>query len=256
MSRLVIVFLALIALTGGAQAETRKIRIGTEGTYRPFSYFDAEGKLTGFEVELDRAICAAVKADCEFVTMEFDGLIPALQEKKIDAVASGLRITEKRKKAIDFTDKYYNTPSRVVLRKAFKYDGPASVKGKKIGVLKASTQEKYALGELKPAGAEVVSYEAQDQVYLDIKAGRLDGTVADHVEVTGGFLSKPEGKDFELKGEELYIPKYFGIGAGIGLRKGQDALKGELNAAIKAIRANGTYKKINDKYFKFDVYGK
>ncbi len=89
MSRLVIVFLALIALTGGAQAETRKIRIGTEGTYRPFSYFDAEGKLTGFEVELDRAICAAVKADCEFVTMEFDGLIPALQEKKIDAVASG-----------------------------------------------------------------------------------------------------------------------------------------------------------------------
>ena len=81
-------------------------------------------------------------------------------------------------------------------------------------------------------------------------------TVADHVEVTGGFLNKPEGKDFELKGEDLFIPKYFGTGAGIGLRKGQDALKGELNAAIKAIRGNGTYKKINDKYFKFDVYGK
>jgi arginine/ornithine transport system substrate-binding protein len=103
---------------------------------------------------------------------------------------------------------------------------------------------------------DVVSYEAQDQVYLDIRAGRLDGTVADHVEVTGGFLSKPEGKDYELKGDELYIPKYFGIGAGIGLRKGQDALKTELNAAIKTIRGNGVYKKINDKYFKFDVYGK
>ena len=74
--------------------------------------------------------------------------------------------------------------------------------------------------------------------------------------MTGGFLSKPEGKDYELKGDELYIPKYFGSGAGIGLRKGQDALKTELNAAIKAIRANGVYKKINDKYFKFDVYGK
>jgi len=80
--------------------------------------------------------------------------------------------------------------------------------------------------------------------------------VADHVEVTGGFLSKPEGKDYELKGDELFIPKYFGIGAGIGLRKGQDALKNELNAAIKAIRGNGVYKKINDKYFTFDVYGK
>jgi arginine/ornithine transport system substrate-binding protein len=76
------------------------------------------------------------------------------------------------------------------------------------------------------------------------------------VEVTGGFLSKAEGKDFELKGEDLFIPKYFGIGAGIGLRKGQDVLKADLNAAIKTIRANGTYKTINDKYFKFDVYGK
>jgi arginine/ornithine transport system substrate-binding protein len=84
----------------------------------------------------------------------------------------------------------------------------------------------------------------------------LDGTVADHVEVTGGFLSKPEGKDFELKGDDLYITKYFGTGAGIGLRKGQDPLKVELSAAIKAIRGNGVYKKINDKYFKFDVYGK
>jgi arginine/ornithine transport system substrate-binding protein len=76
------------------------------------------------------------------------------------------------------------------------------------------------------------------------------------VEVTGGFLSKPEGKDYTLVGPELYIQKYFGIGAGIGMRKGQDALKGELNAAIKTIRANGKYKAINDKYFKFDVYGK
>ena len=98
--------------------------------------------------------------------------------------------------------------------------------------------------------------EAQDQVYLDIKAGRLDGTVADVLEVQGGFLSKPEGKDYGLVGPELYIPKYFGTGAGFAIRKGDAALKGELNGAIKAIRANGTYKKINDKYFKIDVYGK
>ena len=144
----------------------------------------------------------------------------------------------------------------MVTKKDFNYTGPSSLKGKKIGVLKASTQEKYALGELKTVGADIVSYDAQDQVYLDIRAGRLDGTVADFVEVTGGFLSKPEGKDYELKGEDLAIPKYFGVGAGIGLRKGQDALKKELNAAITAIRGNGVYKKVNDKYFKFDAYGK
>ncbi len=93
-------------------------------------------------------------------------------------------------------------------------------------------------------------------MYLDIKSGRIEGTVADAVEATGGFLSKPEGKDFALAGPDLLIEKYFGVGAGVGLRKGEAALKTELNTAIKAIRGNGTYKKINDKYFKFDVYGK
>lgn len=250
---LLIIALAAVATTAAAQGKDLKVAI--DPTYEPFT-FKQDGRPTGFDVDIANALCEQIKRKCVFVEQVWDSMIPGLMARKYDVIISSMSITEDRQKQIDFTEKYYNTPSRVVLRKTVKYDGPASIKGKKIGVLKASTQEKYALGELKPAGADVVSYEAQDQVYLDIKAGRLEGTVADHVEVTGGFLSKPEGKDFELKGEDLYIPKYFGIGAGIGLRKGQDALKGELNAAIKTIRANGTYKKINDKYFKFDVYGK
>ena len=145
--------------------------------------------------------------------------------------------------------------SKIIVKKDIKFDGVASLKGKKIGVLKGSTQEKYANGELKKVGVVVTPYEAQDQVYLDIKSGRLDGTVADVLEVTGGFLSKPEGKDYVLVGPELFIPKYFGTGAGFAIRKGDAALKKELNAAIKTIRSNGSYKKINDKYFKIDVYG-
>ncbi len=248
--------LALGALCANAFAQGKDLKVAIDPTYEPFTFKTPDGKPTGFDVDIASALCEQIKRKCVFVEQPWDGMIPGLMARKYDVIISSMSITEERQKQIDFTDKYYNTPSRVVLRKAFKYEGPASVKGKKIGVLKASTQEKYALGELKPAGAEVVAYDAQDQVYLDIKSGRLDGTVADHVEATGGFLSKPEGKDFELKGEDLYIPKYFGIGAGIGLRKGQDALKGELNTAIKTIRTNGTYKKINDKYFKFDVYGK
>ena len=254
--RKTLITIALAGIATAAAAQGKDLKVAIDPTYEPFTFKTPDGKPTGFDVDIAQALCEQIKRKCVFVEQVWDSMIAGLMARKYDVIISSMSVTEERQKQIDFTDKYYNTPSRVVLRKAFKYDGPASVKGKKIGVLKASTQEKYALGELKPAGAEVVSYEAQDQVYLDIKAGRLDGTVADHVEVTGGFLSKPEGKDFELKGEELYIPKYFGIGAGIGLRKGQDALKGELNAAIKAIRANGTYKKINDKYFKFDVYGK
>jgi arginine/ornithine transport system substrate-binding protein len=237
-------------------AAASDLKVAIDPTYEPFTFKTGDGKPTGFDVDIASALCAQIKRNCVFVEQVWDSMIPGLMAKKYDVIISSMSITEERLAQIDFTDKYYNTPSRVVLKKSVKYDGPASTKGKRIGVLKASTQEKYALGELKTVGAEVVSYEAQDQVYLDIKAGRLDGTVADFVEVTGGFLSKPEGKDYELKGEELYIPKYFGIGAGIGLRKGEDALKAELSAAIKTIRDNGVYKTINDKYFKFDVYGK
>jgi len=247
--------LALCTLGVTSFAQGKDLRVAIDPTYEPFTY-KAEGKPVGFDVDIANALCEQIKRKCVFVEQGWDSMIPGLMARKYDVIISSMSITEDRLKQIDFTDKYYNTPSRVVTKKDVKYTGPASIKGKKIGVLKASTQEKYAMGELKPAGVDVVSYEAQDQVYLDIKAGRLDGTVADHVEVTGGFLSKPEGKDYELKGDELFIPKYFGIGAGIGLRKGQDALKAELNAAIKTIRGNGTYKKINDKYFKFDVYGK
>ena len=91
---------------------------------------------------------------------------------------------------------------------------------------------------------------------MELRSGRIDGTVADSLEVGGGFLSKPEGSDYNLVGPDLFLPKYFGTGAGVALRKGQPELKAELNAAILAIRANGVYKTINDKYFKFDVYGR
>ena len=236
-------------------AHGKDLKVAIDPTYEPFTYKTADGKPTGFDVDIASALCEQIKRKCVFVEQVWDSMIPGLQAKKYDVIISSLSITADRQKVIDFTDKYYNTPSRVVLKKGVKFDGPASIKGKKIGVLKGSTQEKYAMGELKTAGVDVIPYEAQDQVYLDINAGRLDGTVADFVEVTGGFLSKPEGKDYVLVGPELYTEKYFGTGIGIGMRKG-DALKGQLNAAIKAIRANGVYKKINDKYFKFDVYGK
>ena len=250
---LLAVVLGALGATSFAQGKDLKVAI--DPTYEPFTY-KADGKPTGFDVDIASALCEQIKRKCVFIEQGWDSMIPGLMARKYDVIISSMSITEDRLKQIDFTEKYYNTPSRVVTKKDFNYTGPASLKGKKIGVLKASTQEKYALGELKTVGVDVVSYEAQDQVYLDIRAGRLDGTVADYVEVTGGFLRKPEGKDYELKGDELYIPKYFGIGAGIGLRKGQDTLKNELSAAIKVIRGNGVYKKINDKYFKFDVYGK
>ena len=248
--------IALGAVALGASAQGKDLKVAIDPTYEPFTFKTPDGKPTGFDVDIANAVCEHIKRKCVFVEQVWDSMIPGLQAKKYDVIISSMSITEERLKVVDFTDKYYNTPSKIVVKNTIKYTDAASLKGKKIGVLKGSTQEKYANGELKPAGVVVTPYEAQDQVYLDIKAGRLDGTVADVLEVTGGFLSKPEGKDYGFVGPELFIPKYFGSGAGFALRKGETALKTELNGAIKAIRANGTYKKINDKYFKIDVYGK
>jgi arginine/ornithine transport system substrate-binding protein len=251
--------IAIGSLSIVSLAQDKELKVAIDPTYEPFTFKTPDGKPTGFDIDISNALCNQIKRKCVFVEQGWDSMIPGLMAKKYDVIISSMSITEDRLKQIDFTDKYYNTPSYVVVRKDFNYTGPSSLKGKKIGVLKSSTQEKYALGELKPAGADVLAYAGQDQVYLDILAGRIDGTVANFVEITDAFLKKPEGKDFKLAGPELHDPKYFGIGAGVGLRKGDSALKAELNTAINAIRADGTYKKINDSYFakyKLDVYGK
>ena len=252
----VLLALAISSLCAVSFAQGKDLKVAVDPTYEPFTFKTADGKLTGFDVDVANALCEEIKRKCVFVEQGWDSMIPGLMAKKYDAIISSMSITEERLKQVDFSDKYYNTPSRVLLKKEVNFTGPNSIKGKKIGVLKASTQEKYAMGEFKPAGVEVISYEAQDQVYLDIKAGRLDGTVADILEVQGGFLSKPGAEAYHLVGPALFTPKYFGTGVGVALRKGQGPLKEQINAAIQTLRTNGKYKSINEKYFKFDVYGK
>ena len=252
--RRTLIALALAAVAGTAFAAD--LRVGLNPAYEPFEYKNAQGEVVGFDVDLAKALCAQIQRKCVFVESEWDSIIPALQAKKFDVIMSSMSITPERARVVDFTQRYYKTPSAIVVKKSVKYDGPASLKGMKIGVLKASTQEKWALGELKPAGVNVVPYQSQNQVYLDLQAGRLDGTVADKVEVNGGFLRKPEGKDYGYVGADQYDVKYYGEGIGIAMRKGQADLKKQLNDAIDTIRKNGTYGQIAKKYFDFDPYGK
>ncbi|MFC4158020.1 ABC transporter substrate-binding protein [Chitinimonas lacunae] len=248
-------FVALAVSSSAFAKEWKEIRIGLEAAYEPFTYKTADGKLTGFDVDIANALCEQMKAKCSFVEQDWKGIIPALRANKFDAIISSMSITEERKKAVDFSAKYYHTPQRLVGKTGAGDGSPASLKGKRVGILKASTQEKYAQKYYAPAGATLVPYDAQQQVYLDLAAGRIDYTVADAVEVGEGFLKKPEGKAFAYIGAELKDDQLFGLGAGVAVRKSDTDLRDQFTAAIKAIRANGVYKKINDKYFKFDVYG-
>lgn len=243
-----------------APSQWPELRVAIDPTYKPFTYKTEAGEPAGFDVDVAKALCDELKSKCVFVEQAWDGMIPGLQAKKYDAIISSMSITEERKQAVDFTGKYYNTPSCVVVKTALKLGAEAAgFKGKKIGVLKASTQEKYAMGELKTAGATIVPYDAQDQVYLDIKSGRLDGTVADVVEVNGGFLSTPDGKDYSCAGSRIPVEfdaKYFGAGAGVAIRKEDTALRDALNAGIKAIRDSGKWKELAEKHVPgVDIWG-
>ncbi|MBF7144635.1 MULTISPECIES: ABC transporter substrate-binding protein [Pseudomonas] len=248
--------LALSVLSFTAVADEKPMKIGIEAAYPPFASKAPDGSIVGFDYDIGNALCAEMKVKCVWVEQEFDGLIPALKVRKIDAILSSMSITEDRKKSVDFTNKYYNTPARLVMKEGFALDDSLStLKGKNIGVQRGSIHERFAREVLASKGVEVKPYGSQNEIYLDLAAGRLDGTLADATLLQDGFLKTDSGKGFAFAGPAFTDVNYFGDGVGIAVRKGDKADLDKLNAAIAAIRANGEYKKIQDKYFDFDIYG-
>jgi arginine/ornithine transport system substrate-binding protein len=249
-------FGAAAVLAFAAQAaDPAKLRVGVEGAYPPFSSVGADGKIVGFDIDIANALCAEIKAQCTLVQLDFDGMIPALQSKKIDLIVASMSITPERSKVIDFSDSYYNSTARLIARSGLKIDGtPESLKGKKIGVQRGTIHDRFATDKLKTAA--VSRYAKQDDVFLDLTAGRVDATLVDNIAGDIGFLKTPAGKGYAFTGPAYNDVSYFGTGVGIGVRKGDTALRDSLNASIKAIRDKGLYKKMQDKYFDFDIFGK
>ncbi|MGP0170730.1 ABC transporter substrate-binding protein [Pseudomonas sp. NCHU5208] len=247
--------LTLSLLSPLAMAE-KPLRIGIEAAYPPFAFKTPDGQIAGFDYDIGNALCEEMKVKCQWIEQEFDGLIPALKVRKFDAVLSSMSITDDRKKSVDFTNKYYATPAKLAMKAGTELKDPlVDLKDKKIGVQRSSVYDRYATDVFAPAGAQVVRYSSQNEVFLDLQAGRLDATLADSVNIDDGFLKTDAGKGFAFVGPDFTDVKYFGEGQGIAVRKGDTALRDKLNAAIAAIRANGTYKQVQDKYFDFDVYG-
>jgi arginine/ornithine transport system substrate-binding protein len=242
------------ATSAFAQApDWKKIRIAVEGAYPPFSEVGPDGKIKGFDIDIANALCADLKAQCTLVQQEFDGMIPALNARKFDAVIASMSITEERKRSVAFTDKYYATPARLLAKKGTTLvPTVAGMKGKRIGVQRSTTHDRFATDTFKDS--EIVRYTGQDQVFLDLASGRIDAVMADAVAAGSGFLKRPAGKDFAFLGPAFNDPKYFGTGAGVAVRKGDADLVVKLNQAIKDILANGTYQKIAKQYFDFNVY--
>jgi arginine/ornithine transport system substrate-binding protein len=258
MKRLVVLLALCLFVVSSVSAmakDWKKVRIGVEGAYPPFSYVKPNGDLAGFDIDIAKALGEAMGAEVTLVAQDWDGIIPALLAKKYDAIIASMSVTEERKKKVAFSNKYYNTPAKFVCKKgAISAFSKEAIAGKKVGVQRATIHDKY-LTDVYGKDVEVKRYGSQDEAYLDLVAGRVDMLLADSIALSDGFLKKEDGKDYTFIGPDLSDPKWFGDGAGIAIRKGDKDLVEKFNKAIDTIRANGTYKSIQDKYFDFNVYG-
>ncbi|MBB1488246.1 ABC transporter substrate-binding protein [Oceanospirillum sediminis] len=223
-----------------------KVRIATEGAYAPFNFIDESGKLKGFDVDIANALCEKMKADCTIVAQDWDGIIPGLMARKYDAVIASMSITPERSRVVDFSEPYYSNSLIFVAPKSSKFS-PKSVDGKVIGAQRATIAGQYLEDNLADK-VTVKLYDTQDNAYLDLASGRLDAIVSDQLPAYD-WLRSEDGQAFEFKGEKIDIDDKIGI----AIRK-NDKLREKMNKALQDILADGTYDRINAKYFPFSIY--
>lgn len=240
---------ALIAVTLSAEAKDWKtIRIGTEGAFPPFNYIDSDKQLGGFDIDIAKAVCAELKAECTFVAQDWDGIIPALQAGKFDAIFASMSITDERKQVVDFSRAYYATPSAFIAAKGSGITdiSPDGLKGKTLGAQSSTIQSSYL--EQNYPGFDVKLYPTQDEVNLDLVSGRIDALFVDKI-VGMDWLKTADGACCEIVGKD--VP---GGPVGAAVRKEDTDLRDAISKAILAIKADGTYDKINAKYFPFSIW--
>lgn len=250
--------LILFGMAQAASAET--LRVGMECTYAPFNFKNADGKLDGYDVDVAKGVAGLVGADLEFVCQKWDGMIPALLANKFDLIVASMSITEKRMKKIDFSEPYRISVGRLVgsnkmNTKLFDDTGKpiaANFKGLRIGTGRATTYSSWF--EAKMPSAEVVLYDSSEAMYLDLENGRVDMIMTNPMKAHLKFLSKPNGKGFKFVSPQIDERKFFGTGVGIGMRKGNDALKARLDKAIKTLSTDGSLEKYAYKYFPFAIH--
>lgn len=244
-----------LAASLASQAQTLKVAVGAE-PYPPMYSPDASGKWQGFEVDLAGLLCKTAELECEITPIAWDGIIPALTSGKVDMIMGSMSITAERKKKIDFSDKYYMIPPMIIGAKDMKFEPtPEGLADKAIGVQVSTTHQSYVNKHFVPKGATLKEYQTQDEANNDLVSGRLDAVMADSGALAD-FLATDAGKACcEAKGVPAADTDILGQGVGVGIKKGNHALRKKMNVAIKTVRANGEYDTLAKKYFTYEVFG-
>ena len=234
---------AILATTAFGAAAAEKISFGSSATYPPFESLDASNQIVGFDIDLAKALCKQMQAECTFTNHAFDSLIPSLKFRKYDAVISGMDITPERAKQVAFTNPYYAN-SAVVIAKKGQFASLDDLKGKRIGMENGTTHQKYL--QDKHPEIKTVSYDSYQNAIIDLKNGRIDGVFGDTAVVNEWLKTNPQ---LGTVGEHVTDAQYFGTGLGIAVRPDNQALLKKLNDALAAIKADGTYQKISNEWF-------
>ncbi|WPC73081.1 arginine ABC transporter substrate-binding protein [Vibrio porteresiae] len=238
-----VLFASLIALASTQVSAAQTIKFATEATYAPFEFVDANNQIQGFDIDVANALCAELKADCTFANQAFDSLIPALKFKRYDAAISAMDITEARLEQVSFTQAYYDNAAAFVTTKGH-VATQADLKGKRVGVQNGSTHQSYLIEQMP--GVTAVPYSSYQNAFTDMQNGRIDAVFGDTAVVAEWFK---DNQNLAYVGKPVTNAKYFGNGFGIAVNKNNDALLKQLNGALNAIKANGQYQVIYNKYF-------
>ncbi len=268
----VIVLILGFAAAGGAK-EWKKVRVATEGAYPPWNATDPSGKLHGFDIDVMNEVCRRVGLECEISAQAWKGIIPGLTAGKYDAIIAGMQITDKRLEVIDFAGPYAKTPGSFAALKSsplagFKSpieavtlneisaeekklidDMKALLKGKAIGVQTTTTHSNCLDTYFKDI-ADIRKYDTQENVLLDLSAGRIEAAEAS-LSYWIPIMKTDQGKNIALFGP-AWNGDIFGLGNGVGVRKEDQDLKALLDKGIRQIHADGTLKKLAEKWFGFD----
>lgn len=243
----------VLALTTVSASAEDVIRFATEAAYPPFNERASDGSIVGWEIDLGMAMCEKMERKCEFVAQDWDGMIPGLLSNRFDGIFASMSITEERQKKIDFTDRYYKTPGAFVGPAGTEIDRSApDLGGLKVGTIPGTTE---CFVTKNYPDADVQIYRNSEDMFLDVQAGRIDVVLSDSIQVDFGLLRARPDLGYEFLGDPATDPGCFGNGAGIGVRKDDSELRTQLNKAIAAVRADGTYDRLVQQYFGYDIYG-
>ena len=227
-----------------------KVTVATEAAYPPFNYLDRKGMPAGFEMELAQEACQRIKAECEFVAFKWDDLIPGLVDKKFDVIMSSLIVTSERRTRLGLSRRYYLSPGAFIAAKGAPFDGPPSLlRNKRIGVQRDSTHADWADKSFRRS-AQLKRYNTVAEALDALAKGDIDAVFGDKAQLWL-WSQKPDGKCCEVVGQDIKDNQTLGIGVAAGLRKEDAKLRDAFNKALGEMMTDGTYKKINEKYFPF-----